>query len=92
MVDAIEFVLRKREFRAGELRVGYQSCNDTVGDEPFDPSLCRRNARAYVDNEDVVGIVGPWNSACARGADPDRQQRERRASRHDQPVDYATRG
>ena len=65
MVGAIEFVLRKREFQAGELRVGYQSCNDTVGDEPFDPSLCRRNAQAYVENEDVVGIVGPWNSACA---------------------------
>ena len=65
MVGAIEFVVRKREFRAGELRVGYQSCNDTVGDEPFDPSLCRRNASAYVDTEDVVGIVGPWNSACA---------------------------
>ena len=65
MVGAIEFVLRKREFRAGKLRVGYQSCNDTVGDEPFDPSLCRRNASAYVDTEDVVGIVGPWNSACA---------------------------
>jgi branched-chain amino acid transport system substrate-binding protein len=65
MVGAIEHVLREREFRAGELRVGYQSCNDTVGDQPFDPSLCRRNAQAYVDNEDVVGIVGPWNSACA---------------------------
>ena len=65
MVGAIEFVLRKREFRAAGLRVGYQSCNDTVGDEPFDPLLCRRNALAYVGNEDVVGIVGPWNSACA---------------------------
>ena len=65
MVGAIESVLRKREFRAGELRVGYQSCNDTVGDEPFDAALCRRNASAYVDEEDVVGIVGPWNSACA---------------------------
>ena len=66
MVGAIELVLRKREFRAGELRVGYQSCNDTVGDEPFDASLCRRNASAYVDTEDVVGIVGPWNSGCAQ--------------------------
>jgi branched-chain amino acid transport system substrate-binding protein len=65
MVDAIEFVLRKREFRAGELRVGYQSCNDTVGEEPYDPSLCRRNARAYVATESVVGIIGPWNSGCA---------------------------
>ena len=66
MVGAIEFVLRKREFRAGELRVGYQSCNDTVGDEPFDASLCRRNVEAYVETEDVLGIVGPWNSACAQ--------------------------
>jgi branched-chain amino acid transport system substrate-binding protein len=65
MIDAIEFTLRKREFRAGNLNVGYQSCNDTVGVEPFDPSLCRRNARAYVETEDVVGIIGPWNSGCA---------------------------
>jgi branched-chain amino acid transport system substrate-binding protein len=65
MIDAIEFTLRKRGFRAGNLGVGYQSCNDTVGEEPFDPGLCRRNARAYVAAEDVVGIIGPWNSACA---------------------------
>jgi branched-chain amino acid transport system substrate-binding protein len=64
-IDAIEFVLREREFRAGELRVGYQSCNDTVGEEAYDESLCRRNARAYVATEDVVGVLGPWNSGCA---------------------------
>jgi branched-chain amino acid transport system substrate-binding protein len=65
MIDAIEFVLRQREFRAGEHRVGYQSCNDTQGDEPYDPVLCKRNARDYVAAEDVVGIIGPWNSGCA---------------------------
>jgi branched-chain amino acid transport system substrate-binding protein len=65
MVDAIEFVLRRRDFRAGDYRVGYQSCNDTVGDEPYDEYLCRRNARAYVATADVVGIIGPWNSGCA---------------------------
>jgi branched-chain amino acid transport system substrate-binding protein len=65
MIDAIEFVLREREFRAGEYRVGYQSCNDTQGDEPFDPVLCKRNARDYVATEDVVGMIGPWNSGCA---------------------------
>ena len=65
MVDAIEFVFRQRVFQAGEYRVGYQSCNDTVGDEPFDAPLCRQNARAYVATEDVVGIIGPWNSGCA---------------------------
>jgi branched-chain amino acid transport system substrate-binding protein len=65
MIDAIEFTLREREFRAGEFRVGYQSCNDTVGSEPYDPSLCGRNARAYVATESVVGVIGPWNSGCA---------------------------
>jgi branched-chain amino acid transport system substrate-binding protein len=65
MIDAIELVLREREFRAGEYGVGYQACNDTVGEEPFDPGLCRRNARAYVGTADVVGIIGPWNSGCA---------------------------
>ena len=65
MVDAIELVIRERQFRAGKYRVGYQSCNDTVGDEPYDPSLCKQNARAYVAAKDVVGIIGPWNSGCA---------------------------
>ncbi|MGZ8708499.1 MAG: ABC transporter substrate-binding protein, partial [Gaiellaceae bacterium] len=65
MVDAIELVFRERGFKAGKYRVGYQSCNDTVGDEPFDPLLCKQNARAYVAAKDVVGIIGPWNSGCA---------------------------
>jgi branched-chain amino acid transport system substrate-binding protein len=65
MVDTIEFVIRERDFRAGEHRVGYQSCNDTVGEEPFDPGLCRLNAEAYVEAAHVVGIIGPWNSGCA---------------------------
>jgi branched-chain amino acid transport system substrate-binding protein len=64
VVDAVELVLRQREFRAGELRVGFQSCNYTVG-EDLDAGQCRRNARAYVETEAVVGIIGPFNSGCA---------------------------
>jgi branched-chain amino acid transport system substrate-binding protein len=65
VIDAIELVLRQRNFRAGEYRVGYQSCNDSQGNEPADPVLCKRNARDYVATEAVVGIVGPWHSGCA---------------------------
>jgi branched-chain amino acid transport system substrate-binding protein len=65
MAGAIEFVLRERGFAAGERRVGYQACNDTIGEEPFDQSLCRRNARAYVESASVLGVIGPWNSGCA---------------------------
>jgi branched-chain amino acid transport system substrate-binding protein len=65
LIDAIEFVFRERGFGAGEYRVGYQSCNDSRGDEPVDPVRCRLNARDYVATEDVVGIIGPFHSGCA---------------------------
>ena len=64
VVDAIELVLRQRDFRAGEFRVGFQSCDDTVGGE-LDAGQCKRNAQAYVETSDVVGVIGPYNSGCA---------------------------
>ena len=64
IVDAIEFVLRKRKFRAGEFRIGFQSCDDTVAGRP-DAGQCARNARAYVATKSVVGVIGPFISGCA---------------------------
>ena len=64
IVDAIEFVLRRREFRAGAFRVGFQSCDYTVGGD-LDAGQCKRNARAHVEATDVVGVIGPFNSGCA---------------------------
>jgi ABC-type branched-subunit amino acid transport system substrate-binding protein len=64
IVDAIEFILRERGFRAGELRVGFQSCDDTVAGRP-DAGRCKRNARAYVSTKSVVGVIGPFISGCA---------------------------
>jgi len=60
----MEFVLRRRDFRAGDHRVGFQSCNQTVGDD-LDAALCRRSAQTYVETDDVVGVIGPFNSGCA---------------------------
>ena len=64
VVDAIEHVLRRRDFRAGEFRVGFQSCDYTVAGEP-DAGQCRRNAQAFVETGAVVGVIGPYNSGCA---------------------------
>ena len=64
LVNAIEFVLREREFRAGEHRVGFQSCDHTVGGA-LDAGQCMRNARANVSAKSVVGVIGPFNSGCA---------------------------
>ena len=60
----MEFVLRQREFRAGEFRVGFQSCDYTVAGEP-DAGQCTRNARSFVAAESVVGVIGPFLSGCA---------------------------
>jgi branched-chain amino acid transport system substrate-binding protein len=65
VVDAIEFVLRQRDFRAGEFRVGFQSCDYTVGGD-LDAGQCKRNAQAFADTSDVVGVIGPYNSGCAK--------------------------
>ena len=60
MVRVIEAVLRQRGFRAGEYRVGYQSCNS--GD---DEGRCEGNAKAFAATSGVLGMIGPWFSGCA---------------------------
>ena len=70
MEGAIKLVLARRDYRAGDLHIGYQACDDTVGDEPFDQGLCERNAKAYAAAADVIGVIGPWNSGCAAAEIP----------------------
>ena len=67
--DAVRFVLARRDFRAGSYSVGYQSCDDSavVSTRPYNwtPATCRRNARAFASAPRVLGVVGPFDSACA---------------------------
>jgi branched-chain amino acid transport system substrate-binding protein len=58
-VRAIKGVLRQRGFRAGEYRIGYQSCYSDDGGE------CERNAKAYAAATHVLGVIGPTFSSCA---------------------------
>jgi branched-chain amino acid transport system substrate-binding protein len=64
-VDAIRFVLQKHQFRAGDHRVGYQSCDDSTAQTGHDFIKCATNAKAYAATTRVVGVIGPWNSPCA---------------------------
>jgi branched-chain amino acid transport system substrate-binding protein len=64
--DAIRFVLREHEFRAGSHTVGYQSCDDSTAQTGFfDFIKCASNAKAYAATSRVVGVIGPFNSPCA---------------------------
>jgi branched-chain amino acid transport system substrate-binding protein len=67
MADAIELVLEQREYKAGDLVIGYQSCDDSTAQAgSWDSAKCSSNARAYANNESVIGVVGTFNSGCAK--------------------------
>jgi branched-chain amino acid transport system substrate-binding protein len=65
-VAAIAYVLREHNFRAGRFRLGYQSCDDsTTLSGAFDDRKCIANAKSWVRDPLVVGVIGPFNSGCA---------------------------
>jgi YVTN family beta-propeller protein len=71
MEQAIEYVFRRRGFRAGKHRVAYQSCDDSLASTGlFDFDKCGANARAYAENAQVVGVIGTFNSGCAAAEIP----------------------
>jgi DNA-binding SARP family transcriptional activator/ABC-type branched-subunit amino acid transport system substrate-binding protein/streptogramin lyase len=66
MAAAVETLIRQHGFRTGRYTIGYQSCDDsTTQSGGFDWARCVANARAYSSDLDVIGVVGPYNSACA---------------------------
>ncbi|HXV58709.1 MAG TPA: branched-chain amino acid ABC transporter substrate-binding protein, partial [Gaiellaceae bacterium] len=66
MVGAVRQVLASRDWRAGDFRVGYQSCDDSTAQAgSWDPGKCSQNANAYAENEGLVAVIGTFNSGCA---------------------------
>jgi len=66
MVEAIRFILDQRGWKAGDVNVGYQVCDDSTAQAgKWDSGKCSQNGQAYASNEDVIGIIGTFNSGCA---------------------------
>ena len=67
MQDAIRYVLGQNEWKAGDLNIAYQGCDDSTAQAAsWDSGKCSENAQAYAANSDVVGVVGTFNSGCAQ--------------------------
>ena len=68
MQQAVQFVLEKQfNFKAGRFTVGYQGCDDaTAQTAAWDPAKCSSNARAYAADRQVLGVLGTFNSGCAK--------------------------
>ena len=67
MADAVEFILKQHDWKAGGKTIGYQSSDDSTAQAgSWDSAKCSANARAYANDEDVVGLIGTFNSGCAK--------------------------
>jgi branched-chain amino acid transport system substrate-binding protein len=67
MAKAVAYVLDRQGWKAGKYTVGFQSCDDSTAQAGgYDTAKCTANANAYVADSSVLGIVGTFNSGCAK--------------------------
>lgn len=66
MTEAIKFILKQHNFKAGKLTIGYQSCDDATAQAgKWASEKCSANGNAYANNKSVIGVIGTFNSGCA---------------------------
>ncbi len=59
--------LANRGWKAGSYKIGYQSCDDSTAQSGgWDTGKCATNAHLYASNRSVIGVVGTFNSGCAK--------------------------
>jgi branched-chain amino acid transport system substrate-binding protein len=67
MTRAVAFILGQQNWKAGKFSIGYQSCDDSTAQAGgYDTAKCTANANAYARDSSVIGIVGTFNSGCAK--------------------------
>jgi branched-chain amino acid transport system substrate-binding protein len=66
MQAAIRFLIARHGFKAGGRTLGYQACDDSSPQQAGGTvSQCAANAKAYVADPSVIGVIGTWSSKCA---------------------------
>ena len=64
--DAIRAALKERDWKAGDYKIGFQSCDDATAQAgKWDSGKCSQNANAYAANDKVLAVIGTFNSGCA---------------------------
>jgi branched-chain amino acid transport system substrate-binding protein len=67
MVNAIELYLEQVGNKAGDYTVEYESFDDaTAAKGAWDEAVCAANARKFVEDESILGVIGTFNSGCAK--------------------------
>jgi branched-chain amino acid transport system substrate-binding protein len=66
MNQAIAYVLKQQDWKAGKYKIAFQPCNDASAQlAKWDPTKCSANAHAYAGNSSLIGVIGTFNSGCA---------------------------
>ncbi len=64
---AMIWALANKGWKAGRYNIGYQSCDDSTAQTGgWDSAKCATNARLYASNRSVIGVLGTFNSGCAK--------------------------
>src|SRR5438105_10344298 len=66
MTEAVKYILKQHNFKAGKYKIGYQSCDDSTAQlGKWASEKCSANANAYAQDKSVIGVIGTFNSGCA---------------------------
>src|SRR5256885_16930296 len=61
------WALAEAGWKAGPYKIGYQSCDDSTAQTGgWDTAKCATNAPLYANNKSVIGVLGTFNSGCAK--------------------------
>jgi branched-chain amino acid transport system substrate-binding protein len=61
------WALANAGYKAGSYKIGYQSCDDSTAQTGgWDTAKCATNAHLYANNKSVIGVIGTFNSGCAK--------------------------
>jgi len=64
---AMLWALAQQGYKAGSYKIGYQSCDDSTAQTGgWDTAKCATNGRLYANNKSVIGVIGTFNSGCAK--------------------------
>jgi branched-chain amino acid transport system substrate-binding protein len=64
---AMIWALANQGWKAGSYKIGYQSCDDSTAQTGgWDTAKCATNGRLYANDKSVIGVIGTFNSGCAK--------------------------
>jgi branched-chain amino acid transport system substrate-binding protein len=67
MNDAIKLYLSEIGNKVGNYTIEFEAFDDsTAAKGAWDEATCSANARKYVDDDTIVGVIGTFNSGCAK--------------------------